>query len=183
MEQGNAVAERGEEAPAFASAPFYRRVDAVASEWIAGEWEAREAIRRHAAVHGWNDTRRRTFEDAMLTADNLARAIDNISLTKLRRELRKIGAPSPGALIRNARMRHAKHLLVTGRLLIREVAVRAGYEKESHFTEVFTATVGVTPSEYRRLSIVAGPGRHARRNAREPRGAARASRAAAHHLT
>ncbi|MGD9803397.1 MAG: helix-turn-helix transcriptional regulator [Hyphomicrobiaceae bacterium] len=153
MEQDNAVVARDRKPPAYRSAPFFRRVHEVLSQWIAGEWEAREAIRREAMVHGWNDARRRAYDDAMLTAQNLARAIDNISLTKLRRELGKIGAPSPGHLIREARIQYAKHLLVTGRLLVREVALRAGYGKERHFTEVFTAAVGVTPSEYRRLSI------------------------------
>ena len=163
------VAEDPVPEPPYAQAPFFKRVQAVITAWTQSEWQRRDAVRRQGADEHWSQSRIAEAEAAeTLTAANLAKAIDNISLTKLRRELRKIGAPSPGALIRNARMRHAKHLLVTGRLLIREVAVRAGYEKESHFTEVFTATVGVTPSEYRRLSIVAGPGRHARRNAREP---------------
>jgi AraC-like DNA-binding protein len=155
MVQNNSVIAHRNAQPPYHDAPFYRRVQSVLSQWIAGEWHARESIRREASVHGWNDTRRRTYEDATLTAEGLAHSIDNISLTKLRRELSKLGAPAPGQLIREARINHAKFLLVTGRLLIREVAERAGYGKERHFTEVFTATVGVTPSEYRRLSISA----------------------------
>jgi AraC-like DNA-binding protein len=156
MEQNRPAIEYDHAAPPYRGAPFFKRVQTVLSSWIANEWERREVIRRDAKSHGWTDARRQSYADATLTAEGLARAVDNISLTKLRRELGKIGAPAPGQLIREARIKYAKTLLVTGRLLIREVADRAGYEKERHFTEVFTATVGVTPSEYRRLSIAAG---------------------------
>jgi len=140
----------------YAQAPFFRRVQGVIANWIATEWETRESIRQEAASEGWDDARRKAYDHAILDAHTLARAIDNISLTKLRRELNKLGAPPPGQLIRDARIAHAKHLLVTGRLLIREVADRVGYTKEKAFTQVFTESVGVTPSEYRRLSVTGG---------------------------
>lgn len=137
----------------YLDAPFFRRVQSILSKWIMSEWDVRETIRREAVALGWDEARRRAYDEATLTAERLAQEVDKISLTKLRRELAKVGAPSPGQLIREARIAHACHLLVTGRLMIREVADRVGYGKEKHFTEVFTAAVGMTPSEYRRRSI------------------------------
>jgi AraC-like DNA-binding protein len=156
MEQRNSVRPFIVGHPAYRDTPFYKRIDGVIRNWVEREWEALEAIRQEAATQGWSETRKASCgRSAILTAQNLARAIDNISLSKLRRELDKINAPSPGQLIRDARIEYARRLLVTGRLLIREVADRAGY-REKHFTEVFTSAVGMTPSKYRRLSIRRG---------------------------
>jgi AraC-like DNA-binding protein len=153
MEQHNSVLPFAAGHPTYFDTPFYKRIDVIIRNWVEGEWEALETIRQEAAKQGWSEARKIACgRSATLTAQNLARVIDNISLSKLRRELDKIDAPSPGQLIRDARITYAKHLLVTGRLLIREVADRAGY-REKHFTQMFTSVVGMTPSKYRRLSI------------------------------
>lgn len=136
--------------PDYNHDPFFLRVVSITKRWIATEWSDREAIRRAAVASGWTEQSRCHYDAAALTVENLAQRLDNISIRKLRRELSKMGAPSPGAIIRAARIDYAKHLLVTTRLLIREVRQRAGYDSEKHFAEQFQRATGVTPSAYRR---------------------------------
>ncbi len=73
-----------------------------------------------------------------------------MSLSKLRRELDKLGAPSPGELIRKARLAHAAQLLTHTRLQVKQVALQSGYRSEKHFTDTFKAAYDATPSDYRR---------------------------------
>ena len=136
--------------------PFFGRVLSMTERWVAAEWADREAIRRAAMKHGWTEQHRTDYEAAILTAENLAHRLDNISISKLRRELRKLGAPTPGEIIRAARIDHAKHLLVTTRLLVREISERSGYDSEKHFATQFQRATGVTPSAYRRNGIAEG---------------------------
>ena len=138
--------------------PFCARVLRAIEAWIHGEWDRREAVREEAKALGWTEQRRRAYFETILTPAGLARQIDRISESKLRRELARLGAPPPGQLIRDARIEFAKHLLVHGRLLIREVADRAGYENEKHFSGVFMKATGVSPSQYRRGTAVLGKG-------------------------
>ena len=136
--------------------PFFGRVISMTERWIAAEWADREAIRRAAMKHGWTEQHRTDYEAAILTVENLAHRLDNISISKLRRELRKLGAPTPGEIIRAARIDYAKHLLVTTRLLVREISERSGYDSEKHFATQFQRATGVTPSAYRRKGIAEG---------------------------
>lgn len=88
-----------------------------------------------------------------LTAETLARRLDNISLAKLRRELEKLGAPPPGELIRKARLAHAAKLLTHTRLMVQQIADRSGYRSKKQFTDAFKAEFNTTPSDYRRKFI------------------------------
>jgi AraC-like DNA-binding protein len=133
--------------------PFLARVLTVVERWIACEWNEREAFRRAAACSGWTKQHRSDYEAAALTVENLAHRLDNISISKLRRELKRLGAPAPGEIIRKARIDYAKHLLITSRMLVREVSARAGYDSEKHFAEQFQRATGFTPSAYRRTRI------------------------------
>jgi AraC-like DNA-binding protein len=136
--------------------PFRRRVQNAVAAWIEGEWGRKEAMLAEAKRHGWTEARSTAFANITLTPELLAASLDNVSLSKLRRELHKIGAPSPGQLIREARLAYAKHLLVETRLMIREVRERAGYDNDKHFKDTFVREVGMTPTEYRRDSIKEG---------------------------
>lgn len=129
---------------------FARRVIANAVAWVANEWTERERIRQEAVAAGWTAKRLSAYEDAILTTDNLARQIDNISLSKLRRALRTVGAPAPGDIIRAARLRYAELLLQDSKHLVRDIARRAGYSNEKHFGLKFGLAFGCSPSEYRR---------------------------------
>lgn len=143
--------------------PFIARIRALLSAWIEAEWQERQRIEGEVRASGWNAELRADYDAAVLTVENLATRLDNISLSKLRRELRKLGAPTPGDLIREARIAYAARLLVETRLLIREVAARAGYDSEKHFAEQFQRARGVTPSVYRRDRIARNAGPSSRR--------------------
>ncbi|WP_072387124.1 helix-turn-helix transcriptional regulator [Hyphomicrobium sp. CS1BSMeth3] len=137
----------------LADNPFFAGVQATIAEWIENEWTRREALLTLAQHGRWTEEKIATeLANVTLTPEHLASAIDNISLSKLRRELHKIGAPSPGQLIREARLAYAKRLLIETRLMIREVRERAGYEDEDHFVGTFMKDVGMTPTEFRRRS-------------------------------
>lgn len=131
--------------------PYLRRVEEMVRAWVQEEWHALTRLRAAAAAHHWTAARLdAALAEARLTPHNLARRLDNISLSKLRRELRKHHVPPPGEIIRVARLTLAAHLLLNTRLLVREVGERAGYESEKHFTDIFHQTQGVSPSGYRR---------------------------------
>lgn len=136
-----------------ASDPFLRRLKSIIETWVGGEWQSREAVRFEAAALGWTKERKDRYRNRQLTAIRLAAELDNISLSKLRRELDKLGAPPPAVLIRSARIAHARHLLSSTRLLVREIANRSGYRDEKHFILVFSKETGMTPSQYRRSRL------------------------------
>lgn len=133
--------------------PFLTRIRTILKDTIAREWSERDRLDAHARVHGWCAASRAEYAAAAVCVENLARQLDNISVSKLRRELKKLGAPTPGDLIRETRIAYASRLLVETRLLVREIAVRAGYDSEKHFAEQFQRANGLTPSAYRRAHI------------------------------
>ena len=133
--------------------PFLSRIRELLAHWIELEWSSRQRIEGEVRATGWTTALRADYDATALTVENLATRLDNISLSKLRRELRKLGAPTPGDLIRETRIAYAARLLVETRLLVREVAARAGYDSEKHFAEQFQRALGVTPSVYRRERI------------------------------
>lgn len=133
--------------------PFLQRVLFIIDEWIADEWSLKEAIKNEASALGWNNERAARYRDSILTTPTLASRVDGMSEAKLRRELEKAGATTPGELIRKARLRLAARLLIETRLLVKEVAHRAGYDSEKHFTDAFRAEYDATPSDYRRAFI------------------------------
>lgn len=136
--------------------PFLERMEKVVVAWLLDEWPTKEAIKLQAGAHGWTAQLKEAYNEACLTPDNLARRLDNISLSKLRRELDKQGTPAPGDIIRTGRIEYAKHLLTHSRMLVREVAERAGYANEKHFARMFLKAVGISPSEYRRAAVANG---------------------------
>lgn len=141
--------------PALAADPFVGRIRTMLYAWVETEWATRECIQATVRVSGWTNQLRAEHDAALLTVENLAQRLENISLSKLRRELRKLGAPTPGDLIREARIAYAERLLVGTRLLVREVASRAGYDSERQFKTIFQKATGTTPSTYRKSHIAA----------------------------
>lgn len=137
--------------------PFIARIYDIASQWVQEEWQAMETIRRDANKNKLSAAHKAAIEDCRLTPDNLAKRLDNISQATLRRELKRMGAPAPGEIIRQARLHFAKHLLTHTRILIRDVAVRAGYDDERHFTELFTREFDCKPSDFRRRMLLEMP--------------------------
>ena len=131
--------------------PFLARVYDLTCRWVQEEWLAIEAIKRDPSrgaksyVHAIKETR--------LTLNTLAKRLDNISQATLLRELRKLNAPPPGEIIRVTRLHFARHLLIHTRMLVRDVALRAGYDNERHFSERFVMEFGCRPSEFRKRNV------------------------------
>lgn len=130
--------------------PFAQRVIAIAMAWVETEWQARERFRANAIATEWSPRKAAAYKELLLTTHALAHATDKISLSKLRRSLDDIAAPSPGQIIRAARLWLAERLLRETRLMVREVARRAGYSSEKHFAAKFREAFGCSPLHYRR---------------------------------
>lgn len=130
--------------------PFVERVLRLTRQHVETEWETLQAIRAKAITEGWTkDARKAAEADAVLTAAILARDLDNISLSTLQRELRALGAQTPGEIIRDARLTFAKTLLDSTRISIREVAHRVGYQSEKQFAAAFARVAKTSPARYR----------------------------------
>jgi AraC-like DNA-binding protein len=58
---------------------------------------------------------------------------------------------SPASYLQETRLTRAKHLLISGGLLINQVAEHCGYNQSSYFIRRFKEREGMTPDQYRRL--------------------------------
>ena len=52
--------------------------------------------------------------------------------------------------LKDLRMQEAKRLLETSDMRVNEISQAVGYENEKHFMKIFKATLGVSPTEYRK---------------------------------
>ena len=52
--------------------------------------------------------------------------------------------------LKDLRMQEAKRLLETSDMRVNEISQSVGYENEKHFMKIFKATLGVSPTEYRK---------------------------------
>lgn len=136
---------------------YMARVHEAVAAGLQDEFNQKLALRLEANDAGWNARIRKRYKAATFTAHDLALRVDKVSLSKLTRELKKLSAPPPGRLIRNARIDLAKHLLHSTRLLIRDIAEASGYDFEKHFSAAFHRSTGMSPSEFRRRSITSHP--------------------------
>lgn len=136
---------------AMPESPFLARVYDLTCDWVQDEWLVIDAIKREPSRN--RKSLDLAIRESRLTLDTLASRLDNISQATLSRELRRLNAPSPGEIIRSTRLSFAKHLLVHTRMLVRDVALRAGYESPRHFSKMFARAFGVKPSEVRRNHI------------------------------
>lgn len=130
--------------------PFVSRVRRFVEVWVAREWSDVMRLLEGAKHNGRRPTLDSELRSARLTADNLAYRLDKMSVRSLRRELKRLGAPSPSDIIRTARIDYARQLLTTTRMRVSEVSRRAGYENIGHFTKQFVKETGLTPMRYRR---------------------------------
>ncbi len=135
------------------TSPFLARVYELTRHWVEEEWLILDAIKRDASCNGKNTTHHTAIKESRLTLDNLANRLDNISKATLFRELQKLNAPPPGEIIRITRLHFARHLLIHTRMLIRDVAQRAGYDDDRHFAQMFTREFGCRPSDFRRTHV------------------------------
>jgi len=135
---------------ASSSSPYVNRVYDIVRVWVQKEWLTIEAIKRDAMKNGNTPEHKLAINNCRLTLDNLATRLDNISQATLLRELKRFDAPPPGEIIRATRLHFARHLLIHTRLLVRDVARRAGYSDPQHFKEMFMREFNCLPSDLRR---------------------------------
>lgn len=131
--------------------PFLARVYELTCAWVQEEWIIIDGIKRDTGRSGKSS--QAVIQESRLTLDTLAKRLDNISQATLLRELKKLNAPSPGEIIRITRLTFAKHLLIHTRMLVRNVALRAGYDNERHFAEMFIREFKCRPSDFRRQHV------------------------------
>lgn len=86
-----------------------------------------------------------------LTVAALARSA-GLSQYQFEQRMRRIFQITAGQLIQKVRMEAAMRRLGEGEDAIAAVALECGYADQSAFTRKFRQTVGLSPSEYRRLS-------------------------------
>lgn len=132
---------------------FLDRVYDVARRWVQEEWICIEAIKRTAPNTG-NARIAEAINEARLTPVTLAKRLDNISGSSLKRELKKLGAPPPGQIIRATRIQFAMHLLIHTRISIRDVAARAGYSNQQHFATIFRQETNCPPLDFRKRHLL-----------------------------
>ncbi len=67
------------------------------------------------------------------------------------------------AAVTERRIRQAKHLIAAGELSMLEIALEVGFCSQSHFSRVFKAETGQSPTAYRRELLGQHPGGDFRR--------------------
>jgi transcriptional regulator GlxA family with amidase domain len=108
-----------------------------------------------------NDDLRRGFR-----LSKMAQSV-NLSPTRLSYLFKSETGTPPARYLRTLRMNDAAMLLASTFLTVKEIKVRVGFSDESHFVRYFKRTYGMTPTEYRRLNLVAGEARATHRNTRK----------------
>ncbi|HBH7009361.1 HTH-type transcriptional activator RhaR [Citrobacter freundii] len=71
----------------------------------------------------------------------------------LRQQFRSQTGMTINQYLRQVRVCHAQYLLKHSRLMISEISMRCGFEDSNYFSVVFTRETGMTPSQWRHLSI------------------------------
>ena len=92
--------------------------------------------------------RRRGRSSALDVATLAGRA--SMSVRTFTRRFREETGQSPGAWVTQQRVRHAQHLLEATDLPVDDVATRAGLGTAASLRQHLHASVGVSPSAYRR---------------------------------
>jgi AraC-like DNA-binding protein len=70
---------------------------------------------------------------------------------QLDRRMRRVFGLTTGQWMLKMRISHASNVLIETRKPIADVALEAGYADQSSFTRQFRRSVGLAPSEYRKL--------------------------------
>ena len=85
--------------------------------------------------------------DPTLSVETLAHALGQ-SRSNLYRRVTELTGKSPADLIRSTRLARAAEMLSAGAGNVGEVAYGVGFESLSHFSRVFRAEYGVSPSAW-----------------------------------
>ncbi|GGX93664.1 helix-turn-helix domain-containing protein [Streptomyces fructofermentans] len=87
-----------------------------------------------------------------LSLDDLARSA-MVSKYHFLRTFTKVTGVTPGRFLGAVRLHEAKRLLMTTTLNVADVAVQVGYSSTGSFTRRFTESVGLSPTQYRKLAL------------------------------
>lgn len=89
-----------------------------------------------------------SFEDS-LDMELLAQQL-HIGYSTFRKQFKRIVGESPNQYHQKLRIERAKELLITTLLNVNEVADMTGFESVYHFSKLFKAKTGISPSVYRK---------------------------------
>ncbi|OMF17503.1 hypothetical protein BK131_05935 [Paenibacillus amylolyticus] len=73
-----------------------------------------------------------------------------LSPVQFTRRFREAFQETPSDYLKAIRLKKAKALLTDSRLTLTQIAERCGYENGFYLSRVFSSTIGISPSEYRR---------------------------------
>ncbi|WP_339169692.1 helix-turn-helix domain-containing protein [Paenibacillus sp. FSL R5-0341] len=73
-----------------------------------------------------------------------------LSPVQFTRRFREAFQETPSDYLKAIRLKKAKALLADSRLTLTQIAERCGYENGFYLSRVFSSTIGISPSEYRR---------------------------------
>ena len=90
------------------------------------------------------------FHDAELSIGDLS-SLSGVSDSYLRRAFRRYLGLSPAQYLSSVRLSHAKELLESEYLSIREIAQKCGYHSTGYFIQAFREHEGISPGAYRKL--------------------------------
>lgn len=147
--------------PFGARATLDRLLDVCRHQRPGTEVEAAHAV--HALILGAHDQDgdRQADDDAAILAalregacsplsvHEHARRI-GLSLSSLRRAIRRSGGCSPKEYVLRVRLNRAKELLAESDLQVSEIARKVGHDDPAYFTRMFTRRTGIAPSAFRR---------------------------------
>lgn len=86
--------------------------------------------------------------DADVNVGDMAEAA-MLSRSGLQRKMKQIAGVTPLDFLREARMKHACHLLSTTRMNVGEVAFACGFSDPKYFSRCFKSSTGKSPTEWR----------------------------------
>lgn len=106
----------------------------------------------HLVQHAVTTIRERYWEP--LSLDDLARTA-MVSKYYFLRVFSRVTGVTPGRFLSAVRLQEAKRLLLSTSLTVADIAAQVGYSSQGSFTRRFTESVGLSPTQYRRLSLPA----------------------------
>lgn len=120
---------------------------------------AAHLIREGASKSGarppiWLRHVKQRLDDGFAKTPSLAELahVAGVHPTHLARNFRYHYRKSIGEYLRRRRVEVSMELLHRGELTLTEIALEAGFAHHAHFTTIFKRLVGLTPSEFRRMS-------------------------------
>ncbi|MCX5563713.1 AraC family transcriptional regulator [Streptomyces sp. NBC_00038] len=106
----------------------------------------------HLVQHAVTTIRERYGEP--LNLDELARSA-MVSKFHFLRVFSRVTGVTPGRFLSAVRLQEAKRLLLSTSLNVADVSAQVGYSSTGSFTRRFTESVGLSPTQYRKLSLAA----------------------------